>query len=55
MIKEILDEWFSESKIEEKNRANYVILCDYFQVDKNFKCKHFKKLKKKFKKEVDNA
>jgi hypothetical protein len=52
MITEILNEWFDESKIEEKNRVNYIVLCDYYNEEKTFKCKHYKKLKKRFKKEI---
>ena len=52
MITQILEDWFEDSKIKEENRVNYVVLCDYFKVEKTFKCKHFKKLKSKFEKEV---
>ena len=58
MIKKILDEWFDDSDIKEENRLNYFVLCDYFKVplsEKTFKCKHYKKLKKKFKKEIKEA
>ena len=55
MVQEILEEWFFDSKIDEKNRVDYVVLCDYFNEEKTFKCKHFKKLKKRFKKEVQKA
>ena len=55
MITELLNEWFDESKITEENRINYVVLCDYYKEEKTFKCKHYKKLVKKFKKEVENA
>jgi len=51
-VTEILDEWFNDSKIAEKNRVNYIILCDYFNVEKTFKCGHYKKLKKRLKKEI---
>ncbi len=53
MIKRILDNWFSDSNIKDENRVNYVVLSDYFKENKTFKCKHFKKLKKKFRSEVD--
>ena len=56
--KQILDEWFDNGNIKDENRLNYFVLCDYFNVpfgEKTFKCKHFKKLKKRFKKEVSRA
>ena len=55
MVQEILEEWFFDSKIDEKNRLNYIVLCDFFNEEKTFKCKHFKNLKKRFKKEVKKA
>lgn len=48
----LLDELFDDSKIKDENRTNYLILCEYFKEVTTFKCKHFKKLKKRFKKEV---
>jgi len=58
MIQQILDNLFDDSNIKEKDQVNYLVLCDYYECSKDcrtFKNKHFKKLKKKFKKEVDNA
>jgi len=52
MIQQILDDWFDNSKIKDSNRMNYVVLCDYYEEMKTFKCKHYKKLSKKFKKEI---
>ena len=52
MITEILNDWFDDSNISDKNRVNYIVLCDYYGEEKTFKNKHFKKLKKKFKKEI---
>ncbi|MCD6435247.1 MAG: hypothetical protein J7L15_02485 [Clostridiales bacterium] len=48
----LLEELFDNSKIKETNRVNYLILCEYFKETTNFKCKHFKKLKRKFKTEI---
>ncbi len=58
MITKILNDLFDESKIKEESRKDYIILCDYFDIPKDqrtYKCKHLKKLKKKFKKEVEKA
>jgi len=58
MITKILNDLFDDSKIKEESRKDYIILCDYFDIDKeqrSYKCKHLKKLKKKFKKEVEKA
>jgi len=52
MINEILNDWFDESNIKESNRVNYIVLCDYYKEVKTFKCKHFKKLRKRFKKDL---
>ena len=52
MIAQILDDWFSDSKIDEKDRIKYIILCDYFNEIKTFKRKHFKKLKNRIKEEI---
>ena len=51
MINEILNKWFGNSKIDEKDQIDYIILCDYFNEEKTFKRKHLKQLKKQFKKE----
>ena len=48
----LLEELFNNSKIKEENRVNYLILCNYFKEQSTFKCKHFKKLKRKFKKAI---
>ena len=53
MLKVILDDWFDVSKIQDKNRMNYFVLCEYYNEPLTFKCKHYKKLSKKFKKEID--
>jgi len=58
MITELLNNIFDESKIKEESRVDYIILCDYFEIPKDqrtFRCKHLKKLKKKFKKEIEKA
>ena len=52
MINEILNDWFDESNIKESNRVNYIVLCDYYKEVKTYKCKHFKKLRKRFKKDL---
>lgn len=55
LIVSILDNWFDESEIKSENRVNYLVLCEHYNEEKTFKCKHFKKLVKRFKKEVKNA
>ena len=56
-LNEIIKEWFDESNIDsDEKRRNYIVLCNYFEItlaDRTYKCKQFKKLKKKFKKEIE--
>ncbi len=58
MLTKLINDLFDDSKIKEESRKDYIILCDYFEIPKNertYKCKHLKKLKKKFKKEIKKA
>jgi hypothetical protein len=51
-IQKILDDLFKDSNIKEENRAGYLALADYYQEPKSFKNSHFKKLRKRLKKEI---
>lgn len=53
VIERILEDWFSDTNIKDKDKINYLILCDYYNEEKTYKNKHFKKLKKRIKKEID--
>ena len=48
----ILEDLLGDTKIKLENKENYVILCKYYNEEPKGSCKHFKKLKKKFKKEI---
>lgn len=50
-IEKILEDWFSDTNIKDKDKINYLILCDYNE-EKTYKNKHFKKLRKRIKKEI---
>ena len=52
-MKRLLEELFDDSNIKDESRIDYLILCEYFKEEKTFKYKHFKKLKKKFKREIN--
>ncbi len=58
MLTKLMNNLFDDSKIKEESRKDYIIFCDYFDIPKDqrtYKCKHLKKLKKKFKKEIKKA
>jgi len=56
LFKQVVNSFFSDPEMEDTNKVNYLVLCEYYKVPndkRTYKCKHFKKLRKKFKKEID--